>query len=200
MNIPLFPFYFMRHGETDWNVANRIMGQTDIPLNEKGAWQSHQSKALLKNFEFGQIWSSPLQRARQTADIINEGFNCPIHYNDYLKERGWGLGEGGSHMHFSPDMKTTFKTKEKEEGKRLPEGAETYATFKERVTLAFQEILVPDQKPPLVVSHGGIFWVLTKLLGNQTFPAGNCALYFFKPHEHPSHPWFIMNLDDEKHL
>ena len=95
---------------------------------------------FLKNIEFGKIWSSPLQRARQTAEIINEAFSYSIDYNSYLKERGWGTGEGKSHQHFFPDMKPTFKAKENEEGK-IPEGAETYSAFEERVILAFQEIL-----------------------------------------------------------
>jgi broad specificity phosphatase PhoE len=191
----LYPFYFIRHGETDWNKVNRIMGQTDIPLNEKGIQQSHDLKNHLKQFKFGRIWSSSLQRARQTSCIINEAFHYPIYYTDHLKERGWGIGEGGSHEHFLPDMKLKFDVKDKSEEDQIPEGAEPYKAFEERVILAFREILIPDPHPPLVVSHGGIFRILTNLLGNTTFPAENCALYFFRPPERPTHPWSIVNLN-----
>ncbi|MCE3230798.1 MAG: phosphatase [Alphaproteobacteria bacterium] len=195
MSIGLFPFYFVRHGETDWNMAHRIMGQTDIPLNEKGIRQSQRLQACLKDFEFGTIWSSPLQRARQTAEIINEVFHHPIQYTDDLKERGWGCGEGQSHEHFLPHMKAASGLNKAKEAK-LPEGAETYNTFKIRIIFAFQEILIPNSKPPLVVSHGGVFQVLTILLADKILPAGNCGLYFFRPPEQPGYPWFIVNLNE----
>jgi probable phosphoglycerate mutase len=195
MNIGLFPFYFVRHGETDWNKAHRIMGQTDIPLNENGIGQSYRLQAYLKDFEFGTIWSSSLQRARQTAEIINRAFGYPIHYTDGLKERGWGSGEGQSHEHFLPDMKPDSGVNKGKE-RKLPEGAETHKVFKLRVISAFQEILMPDDKPPLVVSHGGVFHVLTTLLAGTTLPAENCGLYFFRPPEHSSYPWFIVNLNE----
>lgn len=194
IGVPLLPFYFIRHGETDWNRLNKIMGQQDIRLNERGISQAHDAKNFLKNIEFGKIWSSPLQRARQTAEIINETFNYSIDYNRYLKERGWGAGEGKSHEHFFPDMKPTFKVKESEEGK-IPEGAETYSAFEARVILAFQEILIPNHKPPLVVGHGGTFGVLSNLLAGTTLVAENCALYFFRPPEHSTHSWFVVNLN-----
>ncbi len=186
MTIPHLPFYFIRHGETDWNRSNRIMGQTDIPLNETGIIQAHEAKELLRKMAFGRIWSSPLQRARQTAEIVKENSFYPIDYKEYLKERGWGQGEGQFH-----EALLDFRGKELNEA-NLPEGAEPYKAFEKRVIRAFTEILTESaEQPPLVVGHGGIFWILTKLLANSSLPAENCTLYFFRPPEHPSHPWFI---------
>lgn len=190
MNIPCFPFYFMRHGETDWNRSNLIMGQTDIPLNETGIGQAHEAKKMLTKIEVEKIYSSPLQRARQTAEIINEDIRCPIVYMDYLKERGWGKGEGQFHETISD-----FKGIELSVA-TPPEGAEHYNIFEDRVVLAFNKILAQPSKLPLIVGHGGIFWILTKLLAESSFPLENCALYFFKPPEYPGHPWLIVNLND----
>ena len=188
LKIPHLPFYFIRHGETDWNRSNRIMGQTDIPLNRNGIIQAHESKELLRKVAFGRIWSSPLQRARQTAETIKGNSSYLVGYNEYLKERGWGKGEGDFHENL-----LDFKLSET----NLPEGAEPYKVFEGRVIKAFNEILKESaEQPPLVVGHGGIFWILTKLLANSSIPAENCALYFFRPPEHPSHPWFIVNLKD----
>ena len=120
------------------------MGQTDIPLNEKGIQQSHDLKNHLKRFKFGRVWSSSLQRASQTSQIINEAFHYPIYDTDLLKERGWGVGEGESHEHFLPDMRVKFDVKNESKEEKIPEGAESYKAFERRVILAFKKILVPS--------------------------------------------------------
>lgn len=68
--ILLKPFYFLRHGETDWNLEHKAMGSQDIPLNNRGLSQVLNAVKLLKNESIGTIVSSPLLRARKTADII----------------------------------------------------------------------------------------------------------------------------------
>lgn len=191
MSIPHNPFYFIRHGETDWNRLNLIMGQTDIPLNETGLRQARGVKKILMKIEFEKIYSSTLQRARQTAEILNEGFDYHIDYIDHLKERGWGKGEGQFHETLS-DFKGIELTVA-----NLLEGAEQYNIFETRVILALKKILAQPSKPPLIVGHGGIFRVLTKLLADASLSSENCVPYFFRPPEHPSHPWFIVNLSDQ---
>lgn len=190
MSIPHSSFYFIRHGETEWNRLKLIMGQTDIPLNETGIRQAHEARKMLTKIEVEKIYSSPLQRARQTAEIINEDPRYPIAYMDNLKERGWGKGEGQFHETLSDFKGIELSVAD------LPEGAEPYNTFEARVVLALNKILAQSSKPPLIVGHGGIFRVLTKLLAESSFPLENCALYFFRPPEHPGHPWLIANLND----
>lgn len=60
----------VRHGETDWNLARRIQGSSDIPLNETGRRQARLTGAALKRRRWDGIFSSPLSRARETARII----------------------------------------------------------------------------------------------------------------------------------
>ena len=64
--------YVIRHGQTDWNVAGKCQGRTDIELNETGIEQAKQAKEQLKNYNIDQIICSPLKRTRKTAEIINE--------------------------------------------------------------------------------------------------------------------------------
>ena len=87
-------FYVVRHGQTDWNAKGRIQGKTDIELNEIGIEQARQLKALIKDYNIDLIISSPLKRARKTAEIINETVKCNIIFEDSLKERGYGIFEG----------------------------------------------------------------------------------------------------------
>ena len=60
----------VRHGETNWNLEGRLMGQKDIPLNDKGREQAEILRNKLINIEFDRCYSSPLSRAKETARII----------------------------------------------------------------------------------------------------------------------------------
>lgn len=61
----------VRHGLTDWNVERRIQGRTDVPLNQEGIKQAYVAKEKLKEEKIDLMVSSPLKRAKQTAEIIN---------------------------------------------------------------------------------------------------------------------------------
>lgn len=78
--------YFVRHGETDYNLEGIVQGQLDIPLNNKGIHQAHELKNKLKVLDIDVIFSSPLLRAKQTAQIIHENLNVEIKYDERLKE------------------------------------------------------------------------------------------------------------------
>ncbi len=85
--------FLARHGETDWNKNGRLMGQKDIPLNEAGISQAKKLKAKLSDIDFDCCYSSPLARAKETAEIICES-KCPVLCDDNLKERFGGELEG----------------------------------------------------------------------------------------------------------
>ena len=86
LTLPLYPFYFTRHGETDWNRRNIIMGSRDIPLNELGFKQTHEASQLLENENFDVIVSSLRMRAQQTAETIANRTNKPILFEQGLVE------------------------------------------------------------------------------------------------------------------
>jgi probable phosphoglycerate mutase len=87
--------YLVRHGETDWNRAHRIQGSTDVPLNDTGRLQARRAGRLLARRSWDGIYSSPLSRALETAEILGEelGLGAPLTLAA-LVERNYGEAEG----------------------------------------------------------------------------------------------------------
>ena len=70
--------YIIRHGQTDWNLARKLQGCTDIPLNEHGRYVAELTREGLKDVPFDVAFTSPLSRAKETAEIILKDRNIPI--------------------------------------------------------------------------------------------------------------------------
>lgn len=188
MTISCKPFYFMRHGETDWNKQHIGMGQQDIPLNEKGLEQAYEAARLLRSVHFLSIATSPLKRAFETAQII-KGVIHSITVIEDLKECSWGVMEG----------------KKKGDGKWLGEwrkdifieGAEFYTSFKKRVIRGLHQALsLPG--PVLVVAHGGVYWAIQEALNLPFVDLPNGIPFYHRPPQHPMHPWFIYDIAEQK--
>lgn len=187
MSLISAPFYFLRHGETDWNKSHRSMGQTDIPLNTTGLAQAKEAALILRKSNIQSIASSPLSRALTTAEIIAETIRKPITIFDGLKECKWGTREG--------HIKGKYPWLEEWKKGAFIEGAETYAEFVQRVFSAFQKILkLPT--PVLIVAHGGVYWAIQEVLSLQKEDIRNCIPIFHRPPEHPNHPWFVCSLGE----
>ncbi len=90
--------YFVRHGESEWNVLKKICGRTDIPLTQKGREQAATTAARI--VELGiradEILCSPLQRAKVTATVIAEATGFPLREEPRLIEQHFGSFEGKS--------------------------------------------------------------------------------------------------------
>ena len=88
--------YFMRHGDTDWNSVKRLQGRTDIPLNEKGiALARRTAEAVHRSgIHFDYVYTSPLQRARKTAELMNAYSRAPLIPDERLTEFCFGEAEG----------------------------------------------------------------------------------------------------------
>jgi uncharacterized phosphatase len=84
----------IRHGETDWNARGKIQGKTDIPLNENGIKQAQQCRNYLMDSDWDVIITSPLERAKHTAMIINEAMQLKLVEMDEFMERSFGDAEG----------------------------------------------------------------------------------------------------------
>lgn len=84
----------VRHGETDWNSLGKLQGRVDIPLNSIGILQAEECRDFLKLTDWNVIITSPLKRAKETAEIINKEINsCIIEMVDFI-ERHYGEAEG----------------------------------------------------------------------------------------------------------
>lgn len=139
--------YLVRHGETDWNRQRRIQGLTDIPLNETGRAQARATGMLLTRRRWDAIFSSPLDRARETASIIaaEVGLAEPT-LVDALVERNYGQAEGMDWL----EVERRFP-----HGTVVP-GRESREQVGARVIPALMELAA--ERPGdavLVVSHGG---------------------------------------------
>lgn len=143
--------YIVRHGQTDWNVLKKIQGKMDISLNNKGREQANIIKLELAKEPIDIIISSPLERARETAEIINKDRNLPIIYDSRIEERCFGIFEGKDLKYVATSDFWDYKKNE------IYEGAESIQQFFERVYSFLDEIFekYPD-KNILLVSHGGV--------------------------------------------
>ena len=86
--------YIMRHGRTDWNVRHKLQGRTDIPLNDEGRMMAAEAGEKYADIHFDECYSSPLARAKETAEIFLKGRGVPVYTDDRLVEMGFGIYEG----------------------------------------------------------------------------------------------------------
>ena len=86
--------YLIRHGETDWNVQGRMQGQMDIELNQNGIDLAKVTARGMADIPFDLCITSPLKRARQTADIVLEGKDIPVIEDERIAELSFGSWEG----------------------------------------------------------------------------------------------------------
>lgn len=87
--------YLLRHGETEWNTQRRMQGWEDVTLNESGKKQARQCGLFLKDYEINVVVTSPLKRAKETAEIISKIINInSIFEMKTFIERNFGLASG----------------------------------------------------------------------------------------------------------
>ncbi len=135
-----------RHGQTDWNLVGKIQGTTDIELNQTGIKQAEVTRDKLLNENIDIIISSPLKRARKTAEIIADGREIPVFCDNDIVERSFGKYEGFKLTHDEVDAI-----------KRRGEiGVETDAEFLIRIKRFVKKIQEKyKDKTVLIVSHRG---------------------------------------------
>lgn len=121
--------YMIRHGETDWNVERKLQGMTDIPLNENGRCVAELTREGLKGVKFDVAFTSPLLRAKETAEIILEGRDVEIIADERIREVGFGTFEGTDSKEFEDGIKLFFT---QPECFVATSGAESYESLLER--------------------------------------------------------------------
>lgn len=156
----------VRHGETEWNALKKIQGRTNIPLNEVGTKQAIACKSYLSECQWDVIVSSPLQRAKQTAEIINEAMNLPFIVMDDFIERNYGLIEGltiEERALLFPDFQCPDQ--------------ESFELVKNRVMKGINKLhqQFPNQNV-IVVAHGGVINIILSILSNGEIGSGKTGL------------------------
>ena len=195
INIPHIPFYFIRHGQTDYNLENKVMGQIDIPLNEVGLEQAKVLAEKISHLEISHIVSSPLTRAMQTAEIIATNINKPITVIDELKQNALGILEGLSKAELINGNSVNNLIEEHLKNVSNIEGAEHWADFVSRISvgLNFALEISPDKRHILIVAHKPTYWALLQILNAQAvdIETKNCGGYSFTPPIPGSNQWIV---------
>ncbi len=148
----------MRHGRSTWNAAHRIQGRADPPLDEVGREQARRLAERMRQNEkpLVALYTSSLQRARETADIVGAALGLPVIADDRLHEYDVGDIMGLTWPQVQEQFpETARRWAGGDETLELP-GAKLYAQFQAQVVAAVEEIIARHEKGPVgVVSHGG---------------------------------------------
>jgi probable phosphoglycerate mutase len=150
-------FWFLRHGETDWNAQGLSQGRTDIPLNRVGVMQAERAAAALATSRIATIVASPLARARRTAEIVAARIGLPVALDPDLAEVNFGEQEGQPMGDWYDDWI---------EGRYTPADGEAFAELLDRAVRAVNRALEAPA-PVLVVAHGALFRALRLALGHE---------------------------------
>jgi probable phosphoglycerate mutase len=172
MSLAATPFWFLRHGETDWNAQNLSQGNVDIPLNPTGIAQAYRAAERLRNRGIVHIVSSPLSRAQDTARVVANALGLPVHLDEGLREVAFGEKEG----HPMGDWFATWV-----DGEYTPDGAEPFSKLRQRARDSVNRVLA-NPAPVLIVAHGALFRALRAemgLLPNIRTP--NATPFFCEP-------------------
>jgi broad specificity phosphatase PhoE len=164
---PGVTLYFVRHGETDWNRDQRYQGQIDIPLNATGRGQAVRNgralaEALGKAAATIDCVSSPLQRARETMQLIRAELGLPVQgyrVDDRLSEINYGQWEGELWNELPAKDPQGFAAREADRWGWRPTGGESYRDLSARVAGWLGEV----ERDAMVVAHGGVMRVLRGL-------------------------------------
>ena len=147
-------FFFVRHGETIWNVEERLQGQVnEIKLTKKGINQAEKVARELQEIDFDVIFSSPFDRTIYTAEIINKTKKNKIILVDELKERGYGELEGK----YAKDGEYNIKQLWNIDNIYNLHEVEPLDVFIKRVHKFLENIINENKyKKVLLVSHSGV--------------------------------------------
>jgi len=147
--------WLVRHGLTDWNLEGRYQGQSDAPLNETGMAQARQLAEKLAGVRFEALYSSDLQRARQTADILANHLGLKVRLDHRLREICQGEWEGQLVGDIMSRYAAEVEKRRADPYGARPPGGESVSEVAARVWAAVDDIC---QRHPagkvLVVSHG----------------------------------------------
>ncbi len=146
--------YFTRHGQTFWNVENKICGATDIELTEYGKEQARKLGNMIKTkidsgeLHIDMIISSPLSRAFDTSAIVSEITGIPMKSDDRVKEQNFGKYEGTARdgLEFKASKRNFIDSYE---------GGENMLKLAQRIYNILDE-LKEDDNIYLIVAHNGI--------------------------------------------
>ncbi len=156
-------FFFVRHGETDWNREGRLQGQRDLPLNARGKDQAvavgHGLRRVTeaRNLDPRTLdyVASPLGRARGTMELLRAALGLephPYRVDERLRELRFGTWEGRTWSEIAAADPARVEARKRDKWGTVAPGGESYAQLVDRVR-PWLETMMPDS---VVVAHGGV--------------------------------------------
>jgi len=164
--------YYVRHGETDFNVEARLQGRRDTLLNARGLEQAAESGELLRDLfardnrapaDFAYV-ASPLRRARETMEVLRATLELdPRSYavDDRLMEIAYGDWEGLTLPEIDARMPGLLAEREQDKWDFAPPGGESYRALTDRIGEWYSEL----RRDTVVAAHGGGVRALMALFG-----------------------------------
>lgn len=166
-----------RHGETDWNIAKRVQGTTDIPLNENGIKQAELLCGNLErdNVDLCRICSSCQKRALTTAEIVGSRYNVPVKVIPGLEEMNFGIFEGHTWVEIETLYPNELKKWQSDKRYHKAPNGESYQDLLERLFSAFNRIMkeveddINSGRDVLILTHGTVIMSLLTLKNDLDF-------------------------------
>ena len=156
--------FFVRHGQTEWNAIGRMQGQWNSDLNDLGREQADVNGRLLAELDIEAMFASPLDRTRQTAEIVNQYLSLPVVYDDRIME--WDCGDWSGHLRDEVKVKWADEWAAFQADPYHYRGpnCETYPDMIERATPFLMELQSLHVDRIAIISHGMIGKVMVSIL------------------------------------
>jgi probable phosphoglycerate mutase len=159
-----------RHGQTEWNVQGRRQGHLDSPLTDLGQAQGRRNAAALHGHQIDAVFTSPLGRARSTAEIFASALGVTVHVLDELAEVHHGRFAGLTNAQIEAAFPGELARRRLAKYEWRFPGGESYADADRRAAAALAAIRTHPVSRPLVVSHEMIGRMLLRNLLGLTPP------------------------------
>lgn len=163
--------YLVRHGETDWNLENKIQGQTDTHLNENGRKQARElaEKISLELCGIGSIYTSKKVRALETARIIGEKLSITPVVQQGLEEICLGKWEGYTWKQVREVFSEEYQNWHQNRRYQIPPEGESYQQLLNRLLPALDDIVKKEKRDILVVTHSAVIMTLMSYIYDTPF-------------------------------
>lgn len=149
--------YFARHGQTEFNKQKRLQGWKDSPLSDAGKEHSREMGRALKGKSFTPVWVSPLGRAIQTAEIMQEFIGFEYETNDDLREVSFGDWEGNTLPEIDEKFPGMWEERQNNKWSYIPPGGESNEHAQERaIRMANQIRKCEPGSQVLIIAHFAI--------------------------------------------
>lgn len=160
--------YLIRHGQTALNAEKRVLGQSDIGLTDEGVEEVKKLALHLKEqgIQPQRIYTSPLSRARRTAELLQNNLAGFIEENEALREINYGVYEGVNRQGLK-EIEYGYSSLKMQEGK-----GETAETVEQRIIPFLNSVLQTEEDSVLIVTHAFSASILAQIMMNipRTFP------------------------------